>query len=70
MKNYKIILPIVLVLLMVFSWYQLISQRQKVQGEYDEHLSKARVHAESGVTKYAMEEYNKALAIKDSLICT
>lgn len=65
MKNYKILLPIVLVLLMVFSWYQLIIQRQEVAGAYEEHLAQARVHAETGVTKYAMEEYNKALAIKD-----
>lgn len=65
MKTYRRLVPIALVALMAASWYTLISDRNEVAAAYDDYLAQARKYAESGSTKYAIENYTKALAVND-----
>ena len=64
MKKYRAIVPIVMVVLMLASWYVLVSDAVKLNSEYNQYLSDARKYAEDGITKYAIENYNSALEIK------
>ena len=66
MKKYRMLVPIVLVVFMVASWYMLISKSMAVSSEYNKYLSEARRFAADGITKYAIENYNAALKIKKS----
>ncbi len=64
MKNYRVLVPIVLIVLMIASWYIMASDSVKTETEFSFYLSEARKYAEDGITKYAIENYNSALAIK------
>ena len=64
MKKYRALVPIVLVVLMVASWYMLASDAIKMESTYNNYLTQARKYAEDGITKYAIENYNMALEIK------
>lgn len=66
MKNYRFIVPIVLAVLLVISFYTLIDAATTTNEEYNEYLTKARNFAEKGITKYAIENYNCALEIKST----
>lgn len=66
MKNYRALVPIVMILLMVVSWYMLISEAMETEEEYNLNITEARKYAEKGITKYAIDYYTKALEIKDS----
>ena len=66
MKKYRALIPIVLVVLMLASWYTLISDAAQVETEYNQYLTEARKFAEDGITKYAIENYSLALEIKSS----
>lgn len=65
MKNYRALVPIALVVLMILSWYMLTSEAIKTESTYNNYLTQARKYAEDGITKYAIENYNQALEIKD-----
>ena len=65
MKNYRMLVPVVLALIMGLSWYMLISEKVSVKNKYESYLDTARVYAKDGITKYAIENYNEALSIKD-----
>lgn len=67
MKNYRKIVPLVLIVFMALSWYMLISSSAKTTNEYNRYLAEARKNAEIGVTKYAIENYNNALKIKSTV---
>ncbi len=64
MKNYRMLLPIGMIFLMVVSWYMLISESVEVEDAYGTYLESARAYAADGLTKYAIENYNYALEIK------
>lgn len=64
MKNYRALVPIVLVVLLLASWYMLASDAIKMESTYNNYLTQARKYAEDGITKYAIENYNAALEIK------
>jgi len=66
MKKYRSLVPIVMVVIMVASWYLLITDAAKVETQYNEYLVAARGYAEDGITKYAIENYTAALEIKSS----
>ncbi|MBE6961237.1 MAG: WG repeat-containing protein [Ruminococcaceae bacterium] len=66
MKKYRALIPIGMVVLMLASWYTLISDTAQVNAEYDHYLSEARRFAEDGITKYAIQNYTSALEIKSS----
>jgi len=66
MKNYRSLVPIVMVVLMLVSWYLLVNDAVKIERAYNNYLSEARKYAEDGITKYAIENYELALEIKDT----
>lgn len=66
MKRYRALIPIVLVVLMAVSWYMMINNAAKVDNSYNNYLSEARRWANEGIMKYAIENYNAALRIKDT----
>lgn len=67
MKNYRKLVPIVLIALLILSWYKLLSDKIAISSEYDTYIQQARKYAEQGITKYAMENYNLALAMNDNI---
>lgn len=66
MKNYRALVPLIMVIVMAASWYMLITNKAEVQSLYDEYLATARRFAEDGITKYAIENYTLALESKSS----
>ena len=66
MKNYRKLLPIVLIVVMAISWYMLISDSINSDAEYNKYIKTARNYAEDGITKYAIENYILALEIKET----
>lgn len=66
MKKYRGWMPVIMIVLMAVSWYMLVADSMEVESAYGAYLSEARKFAENGITKYAMENYNKALEIKSS----
>ncbi len=67
MKNYRSLVPIALVVLLVLSWFMLISGAVSENTQYEEKLAAARDFAGKRIVKYAIENYRKALEIKDSV---
>lgn len=67
MKNYRLLIPIALVVLLVLSWFTIINAGVTRDTQYEEFLTTARDFAGKKITKYAVENYQKALAIKDSV---
>lgn len=65
MKNYRALVPLIMVVVMVASWYMLIKDSAEIEAAYNAYLSQARSSAEDG-TKYAIENYMLALDIKSS----
>lgn len=65
MKKYRALVPVVLIVVMLASWYMLISNAAKIENQYNTYLTAARAYAKDG-TKYAIENYNLALSIKSS----
>lgn len=66
MKKYRSLVPIVLILLMLASWYMMISSTAKTDNTYNEYLTEARRWANDGITKYAVENYEAALKVKET----
>ena len=66
MKKYRSLIPVVLVILMAVSCYMMISNASKNESEYNNYLSEARKWSNQDITKYAIENYNAALKIKDT----
>lgn len=67
MKKYRNFIPIVLTVLMVMSWVLLVKDAVAVENQYNSYLTEARKYAENGITKYAIENYEAALDIKDDV---
>lgn len=67
MKNYKGLVPIVLAVCLVLSFYMLITTRADVANQYNTYLKQAREYGEKGIVVDAVYNYNAAMAIKDSL---
>lgn len=67
MKNYRRLVPIILIVLLVLSWYKLISDSTKAAKEYNNYLAEARQFAEVGVTTKAIEYYQYALDMNPTI---
>lgn len=67
MKNYRALVPIVMIFLMAVSWYVLVDDALAVETEYTAFLTDARKYADDGITKYAVANYNRALEIKSTV---
>lgn len=66
MKNYRLIVPIALVVFLILSWFTLISGAVNKNSQYEDLLATARDFARKKIAKYAVENYRKALEIEDS----
>lgn len=67
MKGYKALVPVLLVICMMLSFYMLINARTTILNEYNTYLSTARSCAKQGIAIEALENYAKALAIKNTI---
>jgi hypothetical protein len=66
MKNYKSLVPIILVLLVVFGIYYSVDSAIKTNATYQNTLESAREASKRGVVQKAIENYENALTIKPS----
>ena len=66
MKNYKMLVPVVLIAISVLSVYQLFSENLKQMEQYNKNLQKARYCAKVGIVD-AADYYEAALKIKKSI---
>ena len=55
MKNYRKLVPLVLVVLLLLSWYTLASDASETGSEYNQYLEAAREKAKTGVTKLVIQ---------------
>lgn len=66
MKNYRFLVPIVLIVLLVASWYMLSSTYEEQGAQYNKYLENARRAAADGITPVAIENYNLAIGVQSS----
>lgn len=66
MKNYKLLVPIVLVILFVASAFSIYDSNGENEKQYNNYLAAARSYAEQGIVVDAVENYAETLEIKDS----
>lgn len=59
-------MPIILIGLLLISWYMLFSDAVSVEKEFKSYLEVARYNKDVGVTLLALENYERALEIKDA----
>ncbi|MCL2747170.1 MAG: WG repeat-containing protein [Oscillospiraceae bacterium] len=67
MKNYKLLAPLVLVVLFLASLYMTFDANGKADEEYHTYLAAARSYAAQGIVVTALEHYAQALGIQESL---
>lgn len=67
MKKYRALVPIILIFFMGISWYTLITDSAEEDTSFNNYLAEARKWVEDGVPKYAIQNYNKALEIRDNV---
>lgn len=67
MKNYKYIIPVLLIGSFIGSLFMLINTKAKIEKEYNEYLEQARSYREQEIYVDAAEYYLKALDVKKSL---
>lgn len=67
MKNLKNLIPIALIAVVILSGYMLISSRTGNASDYKKYISNAEKYANDGIVVKAVEEYDKALDIKQSV---
>lgn len=65
--KYKLLLPILLVVMLPLSWYTLLTSGDELDEEYNSYLSYARSCMEDGLTEYGFGYYSQALTLKDSM---
>ena len=64
MKNYRMLVPVILAVLLVLSWYMLFSNSSKVDDAYQAELAAARDQVNKGVVSEAKKHFINALKIK------
>ena len=67
MKNYKLLAPIILIVLFVLGIYMTGSNNVKEEKQYSQYLEEARNFASQEIEIYAVENYQSALAMRPSL---
>jgi len=63
--NNKVLVILALIGLYLGAWFSVINNRIKLPKQYNSYISEARRNAELGIYITAIENYSKALAIKD-----
>lgn len=66
MKNYRALIPVGMLVVMLASWYLLVQNVTETERTYNNYLGQARKYAEEGITKYAMQNYNAALEMNST----
>ena len=66
MKNYKFVVPIVLVVLFFVSVYSLYSQKAEIENQYNSLIKEARELKQQEIYVDAEEKYLEALEVKES----
>ena len=66
MKNYKLLVPIALVVLLLLSAYMLFDTRKTAEEEYQGYLTAARAFREKGITVDAEANYMSAYELRPS----
>lgn len=66
MKNYKLLVPIALVVLLLLSAYMLFDSRKTTEEEYQGYLTAARAFREKGITVDADANYQSAYELRPS----
>lgn len=67
MKNYKFLVPLVLVVLFAASFYMLYDTKATEQRQYNEYIENARTYREQDIQVDAEANYKNALNLKPSL---
>lgn len=67
MKNYRFLVPVLLVVMLLASMYMLISTKVEAQQTYDHYLESARDYREQGIYIDAQRQYMLALEERPSL---
>lgn len=67
MKNYKFLIPVVLIILYIVSLYRLQDIRKTEQQQYDDYIAAAREKREQGILVDTIANYESALSLKPSL---
>lgn len=67
MKNYRFLVPVLLVVMLLASMYTLISDKVEAQQTYDHYLGAARDYREQGIYIDAQRQYMLALEERPSL---
>lgn len=67
MKKYKALVPIVLIVCMLLSFYMLVDTRTSTTREYESYLNAARDFAKQEIVVDAVDNYSKALGINDTI---
>ncbi len=67
MKNLRVLVPIIMVVLMAFSCYSLVSEAVSSNKEYKGYLNAAREAASKKITVDVEQNYSNAIALKKSL---
>ncbi len=67
MKNYRSLAPIVMILLVVLSWYKMLSQVSSENSKYEAFIAAARSFAEDDISSRAFENYRYALEVKNTI---
>lgn len=66
-KNYRNLVPVVLILFMALASYKLVSDAQEKEKEYFGYLEAAREKAEQGILVDSLENYKQAIAMHSAL---
>lgn len=67
MKNYKYVVPVLLVAGMAAGWYNMIDTVKSNQQKHTEYIRQADDYLKKDIIVDALENYNNALEIKDTL---
>ena len=67
MKNYRFVIPVLIILAFVGSIFYLYNTREEKEIQYNEYLKIARENRKNDIPAVAEENYLLALDIKDSL---
>ncbi len=65
--KYKNLIPFALIIFMVLAWYQIISTSVSLTNEYNGYLKSAREFSKDGILIDAIENYDNAIKMKDSV---
>ncbi|MBE7038166.1 MAG: WG repeat-containing protein [Ruminococcaceae bacterium] len=67
MKKLNVFLPVILIVLLLISWYSFLSGTFKTTIEYNSYIKEAKASIKDGLYEQAIEFYKDALSVKKSV---